>query len=50
MYDQLGRVILKDKIHSDVTEVPVRGLIDAVYYLRVYSGNDSARIFKIVKQ
>ena len=50
LYDQAGKVILKNKIDSDMTEVPVRSLVEAVYYLRVYSGSDQARVFKIVKQ
>ena len=47
--DQNARLILSGQISQQLTEIPMRGLTTATYFLNVYDGKRKIQTFKIVK-
>jgi hypothetical protein len=49
LFDLQGRLLIHQKIHDEVTQIPTQNLAQATYFLKVISGNKMLKIFKIIK-
>jgi len=49
LYDVLGKLIEKQKINDNQTYISFQMLADAMYFIKVFDGNNEVKTFKIIK-
>ena len=50
LYDELGRIIKKEKVRENTTQIHLDKLASATYFLSIQNQNKTLKIFKIIKK
>ena len=49
LYDMNGKVLQSKKITGNQTNIAMSSLVPSIYFVRVITGNQSVKVFKIIK-
>jgi hypothetical protein len=50
LYDMNGKLLQKEKIVANQTNIEMRKLVPATYFVKIIQGNKEAKAFKIIKK